>query len=62
MSEWKSISTAPTDGAEVLALDERADLNPIFVAHFHEWHWYDRNGRIFMPTHWMPLPPPPEVK
>jgi len=56
MTEWQPIETAPRDGTEIIAFDPRADLDPVFLVHYEEYHWYDRGGRIWMPTHWMPLP------
>ena len=69
--EWRSIDTAPKDGTNVLVVG----LAGHWVASFRfpmrgepqcESHyakeWRDGGGRWATPTHWMPLPQPPEVK
>lgn len=72
MSEmkWQPIETAPKDGREILLFD-RDDLPTVFagkwapVAGDGGWWIYadellqDACAEAF-PTHWMPLPPPPE--
>jgi hypothetical protein len=66
MSEWRPINTAPKDGTLILAWDGRAALlaywgrsnavNPFgwIGGHCHINH-------IDQPTHWMPLPDPPQI-
>lgn len=59
MSEWQKIKTAPRDGTLVLVGDSRAVMVARFDWKYVEWisvpgAWVQR------PTHWMPLPPPPE--
>jgi hypothetical protein len=61
MSEWKPIETAPKDGSDVLIWCYTGEIG---VAHFDSatfaW-WSDLSTRECPdPTHWMPLPPPPE--
>lgn len=67
MSEWKPIETAPKDGTRVLL--GRADEGWTTVGSFDderdEWwesntNWDDFNGAPIYPTHWQPLPEPPQ--
>lgn len=61
MSEWQPIETAPKDGSQFLASD-------ITGYHFNCWwenegyeaRWMDEIDSEPNPTHWMPLPPPPQ--
>ena len=63
MSEWRPIETAPRDGTEVLGAWEFAwtggwCLEPVI---YREGAWivsWDHDAAE--PTHWMPLPKPPE--
>jgi hypothetical protein len=60
--EWQDISTAPKDGTAVLAYDPSwYDVPyPMKMNRFGRWvHWFDDHGP-FHPTHWQPLPEPPE--
>jgi len=58
VSEWQPIETAPKDGTEVLIYDPSYPKNPMAV------DWYcphdDTPGWLGTPTHWMPLPAPPQ--
>ena len=73
MSEWKPIETAPKDGTPVLA--GRGGTYPWGIPHILAWldgpkvkagaGWYRVDGahwntRTLRPTHWMPLPSPPQ--
>jgi hypothetical protein len=68
MSEWKFIGTAPTDGRQLLLWDGKAvtvgrhDLEKEpFGSPWARLVLVDYHSNIFRPTHWMPLPPPPEL-
>ncbi|GAA0212731.1 hypothetical protein QOZ96_001084 [Brevundimonas nasdae] len=54
--EWRPIETAPLDRTEVVVMD---GLGVYGGAWFHprEAEWIDCGGCV--PTHWLPLPPPP---
>jgi hypothetical protein len=71
MSDWQPIETAPKDGTLVWAYASRFDdangrqgmASFLRTSQgFGVWHW--RHGRNYggsNPTHWMPLPEPPET-
>lgn len=75
MSEWQPIETAPKDGTKMILAD-LSDGGPVpsnigvgaweFVESndWDEkpvWDWAAYAGTTEDPTHWMPLPDPPEV-
>jgi hypothetical protein len=59
MSEWKPIETAPRDGSDVLIWCYTGEIG---IAHFDyaTFAWWHNLCEYPDPTHWMPLPPPPE--
>lgn len=64
MSEWRPIKTAPRDGRSILATWIKDPLH-IEAVEWSESHWsysYDGDTPTYQPTHWMPLPEPPEEK
>lgn len=76
MSDWRLIETAPMDGTRILALDINAfclDARDGLCCGIATVWWDDDDGEWrdhgdmgangtapFEPTHWMPLPAPPE--
>lgn len=68
MSGWQPIATAPKDGTTILILAEQ----DVSVVRWHsDWVCYadgvpaEYDGEIttaFRPTHWVPLPAPPETR
>jgi hypothetical protein len=56
---WHPIETAPKDGTEVLLWKDRRIVGGSWNSGgaMHMPHWM---GGIFDPTHWMPLPAPPQ--
>ena len=62
MTEWQPIETAPRDGTEILAAQlvrETEWIRQVCVFFAGEWmvSW---DHRSMDPSHWMPLPEPPE--
>lgn len=64
--EWQPIETAPRD-TMILAGNSREGYTTLanFDHDREEWweantHWTDAHSAPLYPTHWMPLPPPPE--
>jgi len=58
--KWQSIETAPKDGTPFLGCEP----DYIFVAIWdrgNRVHLTDTGRGFCYPTHWMPLPPPPET-
>lgn len=61
MSEWQPIETAPKDGTDILVGFAGQDRPPVVVGWFDDWLEYDSvNILKGKPTHWMPLPEPPQ--
>jgi hypothetical protein len=67
MSEWQPIETAPRDGHDIL-ITNRGHGMLVRIAFWDEafgvggrWStWPGRNPALYEPTHWMPLPEPPQ--
>lgn len=64
-ASWQPIETAPKDGTAFLAIVEQ--FSYVCIWHRHRQCWTD-GGPAYMtipadeqPTHWQPLPPPPET-
>ena len=63
MSEWQPIETAPKDGTEILGWWKRSKTMEVIVWCDIEHNWLDvQDVPTSAPTHWMPLPTPPESK
>jgi hypothetical protein len=68
MSEtrWQPIETAPKDGTPLLFTwygGPDQDVLPVtsgFWSRVAEYWYSEISGARCKPTHWMPLPPPPE--
>lgn len=62
MSEWQPISTAPKDGTIILLYIPRAFTYPTKPGYWWKQHGYWRayGPDAIRPTHWMPLPEPPQ--
>ena len=67
--DWQPIETAPTDGTAVLcwpfnysSLFEGKAEPEIVIGFFSEDDWWCEStvAKTFDPTHWRPLPAPPE--
>jgi len=61
MNEWQSIETAPKDGSDILTCARFGGISVRYwgVGDDDEMAWQPRIRGCF-PTHWMPLPKPPE--
>jgi hypothetical protein len=62
--EWVACSERmPEIGTEVLAVLPCAKADTVFIVLHDGMTWYDRDGNTFAmhPTHWRPLPTPPET-
>jgi len=70
MGEWQPIETAPTDGSLILLWgrywsDDQGEFKTPLIG---QWAGNARRWEAVMatwfgvrPTHWMPLPEPPEI-
>jgi hypothetical protein len=68
-SPWRPIATAPKDGSAILSWPAQSaftgDDTISYVVRWSDWKeaWIEASGEeydTFHPTHWMPLPEPPE--
>ncbi|HUU88553.1 MAG TPA: DUF551 domain-containing protein [Candidatus Glassbacteria bacterium] len=71
MSEWQPIETAPTDGTDLLLLDEDEDAiqGSYYPENKDSWcsqvielsnNWVSCSCEVIYPTHWMSLPKLPK--
>jgi uncharacterized protein DUF551 len=72
MIDWQPIETAPRDGTNIMLYYPLKEVNEswegIVFCYWNKWEnnwvWSGRARRTFsrgfQPTHWMPLPEPPE--
>lgn len=74
LAEWQDIASAPRDGAEIIVTDGKTVATASTDEFCDDTEWYlsaggyscDKNEyelRMFpgKPTHWMPLPTPPQA-
>lgn len=66
---WRPISEAPRDGTAILLYEDDSVTTAWWYKHWREGFWYtgydcaDHGSfKVERPTHWMPLPAPPEGK
>lgn len=62
---WRGIESAPRDGRSVLVFCPRASdhgYERIRLTWRKDGKWQGANNTSWPPTHWMPLPGPPESK
>lgn len=60
---WQPIETAPKDGTVVIGYDPSGAYATRSGFEFMRWldgQWCDPETHRMYPTHWMPLPDPPE--
>ena len=55
ISQWRPIETAPRDYTYILIYDGK-----VRIAEWDGECWCAGDAFISYPTHWMPLPPPPQ--
>lgn len=61
-SPWMPIETAPRDGTRIHIINDRGQ----FIVEWEDDWWRVENGKMYAslrgdePTHWQPLPQPPE--
>jgi hypothetical protein len=58
---WQPIETAPSEGREVLVWGGRHIEVETRAADGDYWRYQSKHGDTAVPTHWRPLPPPPET-
>jgi hypothetical protein len=64
MSTWQPISTAPKDGRWLLVtwLGEAHRVEAMkYLPESNDWMWWEGDCALDPPTHWQPLPAPPEA-
>jgi hypothetical protein len=62
MSEWMDIETCPIEEPVLVVLDGIVQHAVLF--RYGDESWFDAScdpWEDFHPSHWMPLPPPPET-
>ena len=60
VSAWQPIASAPKDGTWLLLIGSRWELPCVGQWSYLSNCWQDFDNAIADPTHWMPLPAPPE--
>jgi hypothetical protein len=64
MTEWQQIETAPRDGTPIiLYVPVNRPGMRVLAARAGDYEWWILSGSVVLgkPTHWMPLPNPPET-
>jgi len=61
MAEWQPIETCPDDGQAILVVGGRYNQAIIREADGGWFRMAQHDGLQSTPTHWMPLPAPPET-
>lgn len=60
---WQPIDTAPHDGTALLLFHPEWDTLLVGLHYAETAGWQSSCGDLLdEPTHWMPLPPPPQVQ
>jgi len=65
MTEWFPIETAPKDGRRILIAGHYDCIRWTAIGAWAEGEFHsepDKFSPLRFPTHWMPLPEPPETK
>ena len=61
MNNWQPIETAPKDGTDFLACWDNDELHVVCIRNGECYRAMDKEPWA-MPTRWMPLPDPPDVR
>jgi hypothetical protein len=58
--EWNKIHSAPKDGSEIIAFWWEGEWPCVAIVHWNagDHGWFEDEFDVY-PTHWMPVPPPP---
>jgi len=64
--EWQPIETAPRGWEDIILFDPNANGREVCAGYFSEKDggkncWMSADGYQVRPTHWMPLPEPPQA-
>lgn len=60
MDKWQPIDTAPKDGTEILTYAYTNMRVALWDDYTRDWRCNVHSFVQINPSHWMPLPPPPE--
>lgn len=61
MTEWKPIETAPQNGVSILSYISTGRAGWLDIIYWYGGEWCNmHDGLSGEPTHWMPVPLPPE--
>lgn len=60
--EWRPIETAPIAKNVLVAVGKKVTYAALYEGKKQGWWGYDGSPLKTQPTHWMPLPKPPEEK
>jgi hypothetical protein len=60
--EWNAIQSAPKDGSEFIAFWWEEKWPCVALVHWDaiDHGWFEDEFDVY-PTHWMPIPPPPDA-
>jgi len=62
-ARWQPIETAPKDEPVLTKIDDGSGVRNVQPLRYHDRLWWFVDDSMYVyyrPTHWMPLPPPPE--
>ena len=57
---WRTIDTAPKDGTEILVWEGWVIYHVWWLKRYRTWKTLSGGRSIDCPTHWMPVPEPPD--
>ena len=59
---WRPIETAPKDGTNILVYSKGRIISACWSIAMEDWAEVLHGYTMFPPTHWQPLPKPPQEK